>query len=224
MLLDRGETFMIIATKITLPTVDIVTDWLSIIKVFTYPRTWKRTELHAVGYAMICVMVLSWIMTIPHFLRIEKSWRQRLKGLPFLMLSSWPQYRGFRLLWLAHWTKNESKLNVEKKEFEQNLSHVGKKWFNLTQRYLICSQANTQHIFAFVIFLNFRCCTTFRYTMVFGLHIHSIVFFNFRALPGVHTTDTPDTHVAYNEYANVFWWKESWLWLQFGSIFCGVHV
>ena len=121
---------MIIAMKITLPTVDVVTDGLSIHKVFTYMYHSPDAELQAVqavGYAMICVMVLSLIMTIPHFLRVEKSWRQRLKGLPFLMLSSWPQYRGFRLLWLAHWTKNESKLNVEKKEFEQNLSHVGKK-------------------------------------------------------------------------------------------------
>ena len=118
---------MIIATKITLPTVDVVTDGLSIHKVLWYTDSWRKAELHAVGYAMICVMVLSLIMTIPHFLRVEKSWRQRLKGLPFLMLSSWPQYRGFRLLWLAHWTKNESKLNVEKKEFEQNLSHIGKK-------------------------------------------------------------------------------------------------
>ena len=122
---------MIIATKITLPTVDVVTDALSIHKVLTFKhqdqnRTDHTTELHAVGYAMICVMVLSLIMTIPHFLRVEKSWRQRLKGLPFLMLSSWPQYRGFRLLWLAHWTKNETKFKVEKKEFMQNLSHIGK--------------------------------------------------------------------------------------------------
>ena len=132
MLLDRGDTFMVIATKITLPTVDIVTDGLSIHKVFTFGnQPWHKTnrtaELHAVGYAMICVMVLSWIMTIPHFLRVEKSWRQRLKGLPFLMLSSWPQYRGFRLLWLAHWKKNETKFKMEQKEFQQNLSHIGKK-------------------------------------------------------------------------------------------------
>ena len=121
---------MIIATKITLPTVDVVTDALSINKVFSFKskyRTNRTAELHAVGYAMICVMILSLIMTIPHFLRVEKSWRQRLKGLPFLMLSSWPQYRGFRLLWLAHWKKNETKFKVEEKEFDQNLSHIGKK-------------------------------------------------------------------------------------------------
>ena len=117
---------MIIATKITLPTVDVVTDALSINKVFSFKHQYRTAELHAVGYAMICVMILSWIMTIPHFLRVEKSWRQRLKGLPFLMLSSWPQYRGLRLLWLAHWTKNETKLKKEQKEEEETLSHVGK--------------------------------------------------------------------------------------------------
>ena len=122
---------MVIATKITLPTVDVVTDALSINKVFSYTHKhrFNRTaaELQAVGYAMICVMALSLIMTIPHFLRVEKSWRQRLKALPFLMLSSWPQYRGFRLLWLAHWKKNETKFKVEQEELEQNLSHIGKK-------------------------------------------------------------------------------------------------
>ena len=123
---------MIIATKITLPTVDVVTDTLSIKKVFSWNQTDRKAELHVVGYAMICVMVLSLIMTIPHFLRVEKSWRQRLKGLPFLMLSSWPQYRGFRLLWLAHWKKNETKFKEEQKEEEETLSHIGKKLFNHT--------------------------------------------------------------------------------------------
>ena len=120
---------MIIATKIMLPTVDVVTDGLSIHKVFSYEGSRYRIESQAVGYAMICVMVLSWIMTIPHFLRVEKTLRQRLKALPFLLLPGgcWPQYRGLRLLWLAHWTKNESKLKVEQKEEEETLSHVGKK-------------------------------------------------------------------------------------------------
>ena len=120
---------MIIATKITLPTVDVVTDALSIKKVFSWNQTYRKAELYAVGYAMICVMVLSLIMTIPHFLRVEKTLRQRLKALPFLLLPGgcWPQYRGLRLLWLAHWTKNESKLKVEQKEEEETLSHVGKK-------------------------------------------------------------------------------------------------
>ena len=130
MLLDKGETFMIVATKIMLPTVDVFTDLNTIIRVFMYPKEYNRAaKLHAVGYAMVCVLVLSWIMTIPHFLRVEKTLRQRLKALPFLLLPGgcWPQYRGLRLLWLAHWTKNESKLKVEQKEEEETLSHVGKK-------------------------------------------------------------------------------------------------
>ena len=119
---------MIVATKITLPTVDIVTDALSINKVLsyeydTYQR--KKAEVQAIAYAMMFIMIFSLIMTIPHFLRVEKTWRQRLKGLPFLLISSWPQYRGFRLLWLSIWVKNQQKLDAENEEFEQNLSHVG---------------------------------------------------------------------------------------------------
>ena len=118
---------MIIATKITLPTVDVVTDALSIHKVFSSNETYRKAELHAVGYAMICVMVLSWIMTFKHFLRVEKKWSQRLKGFPFLLLSLWPQYRGARLLWLAHCKKNKEKFEKEQKEEEETLSHIGKK-------------------------------------------------------------------------------------------------
>ena len=81
MLLDKGETFMIVVTKIMLPTVDVFTDLNTIIRVFMYPKEYNRqraAKLHAVGYAMVCVLVLSWIMTIPHFLRVEKSRKQRL--------------------------------------------------------------------------------------------------------------------------------------------------
>ena len=116
---------MIVATKITLPTVDIVTDALSINKVLSYDHRYRQAEVHAIAYAMMFIMIFSLIMTIPHFLRVEKTWRQRLKGLPFLLISSWPQYRGFRLLWLSIWVKNQQKLDAEKEEFEQNLSHVG---------------------------------------------------------------------------------------------------
>ena len=118
---------MIIATKITLPTVDVVTDGLSIHKVFSYGDDHGRAELHAVGYAMICVVVLSWIMTFRHFLRVEEKWSQRLKGFPFWLLSLWPQYRGARLLWLAHCKKNKKKFEEEQKEEEETLSHIGKK-------------------------------------------------------------------------------------------------
>ena len=57
---------MIVATKIMLPTVDVFTDLNTIIRVFMYPKEYNRAaKLHAVGYAMVCVLVLSWIMTIP---------------------------------------------------------------------------------------------------------------------------------------------------------------
>ena len=156
---------MVIATKITLPTVDVVTDALSIHKVFSFEGpSHDRTVLHAVGYAMICVMVLSLIMTIPHFLRVEKSWRQRLKGLPFLMLSSWPQYRGFRLLWLAHWKKNETKFKEEQKEEEETLSHIGKKLFNHTLSNMEPGLHSTYLSFPISPILD---AATFRYSLVY---------------------------------------------------------
>ena len=179
-MLDKGDAFMILSTKIALPTVDIVTDVLGIKKVLSLPdktqlnhylenhgrhcwedpridrwgsgelykcrsltiQDWNNfteyeknefidingtdyTNLYVVAYAMAFFVVLSWIMTIPHYLRVEKTLRQKLKALPFLMVSSWPQYRGFRLIWLAYIAKNEVKFREEKKEFEQNLSHIG---------------------------------------------------------------------------------------------------
>ena len=118
---------MILATKIALPTVDVVTDALSIKKVLSLDNTEERYMImHYVAYAMTCIMILSWLMTVPHFLRIERTLRQRLKALPFLISCWWPQYRGGRLIWLAYWVKDKNKFKKEKTEFEHTLSHIGK--------------------------------------------------------------------------------------------------
>ena len=82
MLLDRGETFMIMATKIMLPRVDIFTDLKIIIRGLCAEGYCQLAMLHAVGYAMICVFVLSWIMTIPHFLRVENHGNSALRACP----------------------------------------------------------------------------------------------------------------------------------------------
>ena len=173
-MLDYDDAVMILLTKIGLPTVDVVTDGLSVNKILSRPdktqfehyenmtgwfdrsdqyqnrqftyEDWKRfTEseryqfirwhgrykgvdpnVYLVAYTMLFFMILSWLMTIPHFLRVEKTLIQRLKALPFLILMSWPQYRGFRLLWLAYWVKDKPKFEQEKNHFETTLSHLGK--------------------------------------------------------------------------------------------------
>ena len=118
---------MILATKIALPTVDVVTDALGINKVLSLPAHNRNyTNLYYVAYAMIGIMVLSWLMTLPHFCRIEKSLWQKIKALPFLICCSWPQYRATRLIWLAYWAKNEEQFKREQTEFEDTLSHIGK--------------------------------------------------------------------------------------------------
>ena len=129
MLLDFGHAFMILTTKIALPTFLVLKDLLIIHKVLSLPFVQNDdedpTKQFPVAYAMICVLVLSCPMTLPHFLRIEKTLRQKLIALPFLLSCSWPQYRASRLIWLAYWVKNEEEFDRENKEFEQTLCHIG---------------------------------------------------------------------------------------------------
>ena len=79
-----------------------------------------------IGYAMISFVVLSYLMLIPSYFRVEKTRKQRLKALPFLLISSWPQYRGLRLLNWAYFDQQLDKLTLEKEIFDQDLSHLGK--------------------------------------------------------------------------------------------------
>ena len=133
-LLNLDDALMIMATKIVLPTVDIVTDIITIETVlsvvnprpdnFFYIEDYNR--IYIIGYAMIFFVVLSYLMIIPSYFRVEKTRKQRLKALPFLLVSSWPQYRGLRLLHWAYFDQNFDKLTYEKEMFDQDLSHLGK--------------------------------------------------------------------------------------------------
>ena len=128
-LLKIDEALMIVATKIVLPTLDIITDILTIENVLTITNelpSWMHETVYSIGYCMMFFVLLSYIMVLPTFLRVEKTRKQRLKALPFLLLSSWPQYRGLRLLYWSYIDKNANKLIYEKLIFEQDLSHIGK--------------------------------------------------------------------------------------------------
>ena len=120
---------MILVTKIALPTVDVQKDILIIQRVLSLPAIDLNgkdyTNMHSVAYAMICVLVISWLKTLPHFWRIEKTLRQKLIALPFLLTCTWPQYRAGRLIWLAYWVKNEEDFKREYEEYEHTLSHIG---------------------------------------------------------------------------------------------------
>ena len=132
-LLKIDDALMIVATKIVLPTMDIITDILTIENVLSITMTTNRylnqseiEIIHTIGYLMVFFVLLSYVMVLPSFFRVEKTGKQRLKALPFLLFSSWPQYRGMRLLYWAYIDQNPDKLAYEKLLFEQDLSHIGK--------------------------------------------------------------------------------------------------
>ena len=130
MILSKDDAFMILTTKIGLPTVDIITDCLTVENVFSIATEFAHdsqlsSTLFGIGYAMIFFLVLSFILMLPQYFRVEKTRRQKLKALPFLLTSTWPQYRGMRLLWWSFIVENDEKCRVEKLDFEQEISHIG---------------------------------------------------------------------------------------------------
>ena len=135
MILSKDDAFMILTTKIGLPTVDIITDCLTVENVFSIATEFASSTyssqkelvptLFGIGYAMIFFLVLSFILMLPQYFRVEKTRRQKLKALPFLLTSTWPQYRGMRLLWWSFIVENDEKCRAEKLDFEQEISHIG---------------------------------------------------------------------------------------------------
>ena len=130
MILSKKDALMILATKICLPTIDIITDCLTVENVFTIAAGFSSQSelgqtLFGIGYAMIFFIVLSFVLMLPQYFRVERTRRQKLKALPFLLTSTWPQYRGSRLLWWTYVNENDEKCRAEKTDFEQEISHIG---------------------------------------------------------------------------------------------------
>ena len=135
---------MLLMTKILLPTVDIVTDCLSVKKVFTivvnvttdgpygvnydnYDTNEFVSTLIAIGCMMVFCMVMSFAFMLPQYFRVEKTLKQKLHALPFLLTSTWPQYRAMRLLWWSFIEVNEEKCRLERLELVQEISNIGRK-------------------------------------------------------------------------------------------------
>ena len=124
---SKGDVLELLMTKFILPTVDVCTDILTIEEILTLdPHFYNYQNLIQVGYVMIGFLVLSFLMMIPHYLRAEKSWKQRLATILLLFLQIWPQYRAARLLWFAFIQVDIDKCLREKLVLDRDLSHVGK--------------------------------------------------------------------------------------------------
>ena len=124
---SKGDVLELLMTKFVLPTVDVCTDILTIEEILSIePKFASQHMLHQVAYVMIGFLVLSFLMMIPHYLRAEKSWKQRLATILLLFLQIWPQYRAARLLWFAFIQVDIDKCLREKLVLDRDLSHVGK--------------------------------------------------------------------------------------------------
>ena len=124
---SKGDVLELLMTKFVLPTVDVCTDILTIEEILSIePKYASQHMLHQVAYVMIGFLVLSFLMMIPHYLRAEKTWKQRLATILLLFLQIWPQYRAARLLWFAFIQVDIDKCLREKLVLDRDLSHVGK--------------------------------------------------------------------------------------------------
>ena len=88
---------------------------------------WEVEIQNLFGWIIWIPIVINFLFTIPHFLRVEKTWKQRLLTFPLLICQCWPQYRSLRVIWFAYVPKNIAKCLAEKLDLEQSVSNLGKK-------------------------------------------------------------------------------------------------
>ena len=62
----------------------------------------RRIDIkHLFGIIMLIPQIFNILISVPHFLKYEKTLKRRLISLPLLIFQAWPQIRSLRLLWLA---------------------------------------------------------------------------------------------------------------------------
>ena len=96
-------------------------------------KTWLVRKVgiqNLFGWIIWIPIIINLLFTIPHYLRVEKTWKQRLLTFPLLLCQCWPQYRSMRVLWFAYVPQNIAKCLAEKLDLEQTVSNLGKKLSN----------------------------------------------------------------------------------------------
>ena len=82
--------------------------------------------LNLAGQIMLCPVVLSVLLTIPHWWKGESSSKRRILTFPLILLSFYPQYRVLRILFFAFVDKDSDIAWEENLLFEENVGFVGK--------------------------------------------------------------------------------------------------
>ena len=89
------------------------------------------------GWIIWIPIIINVLFTLPHFLRLEKTWTQRILTFPLLICQCWPQYRSMRVIWFAFGprpVRNMAKCLAEKLDIEESISNLGKDNFELSHR------------------------------------------------------------------------------------------
>ena len=125
------DALVTFGTSVVLPSADIYSDIALSVKLMNNDRYSRHKFIQNLfGWIIWIPIIVNLLFTIPHFLRVEKTWKQRLLTFPFLICQCWPQYRSMRVIWLAYVPRNIAKCLAEKVDLEQSVSNLGKKLSN----------------------------------------------------------------------------------------------
>ena len=72
----------------------------------------------------LSAVFLSFIFTTVHWWKAEKTQKDKLKTLPWLLLQFYPQYKAMKIIYL--WLKDDQSWCKEKNYLEGEIIHVGK--------------------------------------------------------------------------------------------------
>merc|ERR1719312_2266101 len=129
-----SEALLIGSTGVVLPSADVITDWMFVVKLLTHTiamnsgcekggRAWTNTsndDLTSYGYICMVCPTLSILFSFLHWHRMEKGWRRRLMTLPLI-----PFYTPFKAAGVIYWgLKNKNNWQDKKTKLNQELITV----------------------------------------------------------------------------------------------------
>ena len=128
-------SLILLATGILLPTWDVYSDIYFTVWLFR-GNYYNRDECESqetpimvpphpkFGSAVLTPILLSWIILARKWYVTEKSMKQKLLTLPFLLLQVYPQWKAVQVLY--HSLVRSGKSVRMKNELETRISHIGK--------------------------------------------------------------------------------------------------
>ena len=84
------------------------------------------------GVSLLVPVMVTFLFTIPHWMKIEETWKRRFCTLPLLIGQFWPQWQFIKVLWLMG--QNNLGWKIEKERLEKDIGSLGK---SITTKYRI---------------------------------------------------------------------------------------